>query len=87
MIDQEGSGWELQKSDENFHHIIFQANQRKMMWKSITQLATHYNRLMMLSQIEHNFADQITHHKNIISIIENKESNQTESILKTIFWN
>ena len=37
--------------------------------------------MTMLSQKEHDFYELITDHKNIISIIENKEIDQVENIL------
>ena len=79
---EKGTEWDFKKLDENFHYIIFQGNQRKMMWEVIAQLAAHYHRMTMLSQREDHFYDLITNHKNIISIIENKEIDQVEDIVE-----
>ena len=81
LMVQKGTKWDFKKLDQNFHYIIFQGNQRKMMWEAITQLAAHYHRMTMLSQKEHDFYGLIIDHKNIISIIENKEIYQVENIL------
>ena len=81
LMVQKGTKWDFKKLDRNFHYIIFQGNQRKMMWEAITQLAAHYHRMTMLSQKEHDFYELIIDHKNIISIIENKEIDQVENIL------
>jgi GntR family transcriptional regulator, rspAB operon transcriptional repressor len=73
LMVQKGTKWDFKKLDRNFHYIIFQGNQRKMMWEAITQLAVHYHRITMLSQKEHDFYELIIDHKNIISIIEKKK--------------
>ena len=80
LMVQKGTKWDFKKLDRNFHYIIFQGNQRKMMWEAITQLAVHYHRITMLSQKEHDFYELIIDHKNIISIIEKKEIDQVEYI-------
>jgi GntR family transcriptional regulator, rspAB operon transcriptional repressor len=80
-LAQKGTAWDFKKLDKNFHYIIFQGNQRKVMWEAITQLAAHYHRMTMLSQEENDFYELIIDHKNIISIIENKEIDQVENIL------
>ncbi len=81
LMAQKGTKWDFNKLDRNFHCIIFQGNQRKMMWEAVNQLAAHCHRMTMLSQKEHDFYELITDHKNIISIIENKEIHQVENIL------
>ena len=81
LMVQKGTKWDFKKLDRNFHYIIFQGNQRKMMWEAINQLAAHCHRMTMLSLKEHDFYELITDHKNIISIIENKEIDQVENIL------
>ncbi len=82
LLAQKGTKWDFQKSDKHFHSIIFQGNQRKMMWEAITQLAAHYHRMTMLSQKEHDLYELMTDHKKIISIIEKKEIDQVENILR-----
>jgi DNA-binding GntR family transcriptional regulator len=81
LMVQKGTKWDFKKLDRSFHYIIFQGNQRKMMWEAITQLAAHYHRMTILSQKEHDFYELIIDHKKIISIIEKKEIDQVEYIL------
>ena len=81
-LAQKGTEWDFKKLDKSFHYIIFQGNQRKIMWEAITQLAAHYHRMVMLSQKKHDYYELITDHKNIISIIENKEIDQVEDIVE-----
>jgi DNA-binding GntR family transcriptional regulator len=81
LMVQKGTKWDFKKLDRNFHYIIFQGNQRKMMWEAITQLAAQYHRVTILSQKEHDFYELIIDHKKIISIIEKKEIDQVEYIL------
>ena len=52
------------------------------MWAAIKRLGTHYNRIRVLSEIENRFDQAIAQHKKIITIIENKEVDQVESILR-----
>lgn len=52
------------------------------MWASIRRLGTHYNRIRVLSEIENHFNCAVEQHKKIISIIENKEKDQVEDVLR-----
>jgi GntR family transcriptional regulator, rspAB operon transcriptional repressor len=71
------------KLDTDFHHIIFQGNNRENVWGAIIRLSTHYNRMRLLSELEeHNLAKKVAQHKNIVNIIENKEVEKVESSVR-----
>ena len=86
LLAEKGTGWDFQKIDKNFHYILFQGNQRRIMWEAITQLTTHYNRMVMLFRMEQDFDKLLTGHQNILSIIERKEIDQVENILREHIW-
>ena len=68
--------------DENFHSIIFQSHHRSTTWKVIKQTASHYHRMITLSRTDSHFKQMIAEHKDILSIIENKEIERVESVLR-----
>ena len=68
--------------DENFHSIIFQSHHRNTTWKVIKQTASHYHRMITLSRTDSHFKQIIAEHKDILSIIENKEIERVESVLR-----
>ena len=76
------SALEFDKLDTSFHYKIFQGNQRENVWAAITRLGMHYNRMNMLSEMEHHFEQAVTQHQNIITIIENKQVDQVEGVLR-----
>lgn len=83
LLGQKGMERSFHKLDTNFHHIIFQGNNRENVWSAIIRLSTHYNRMRLLSEMEeHNFAKKVAQHKNIVKIIENKEVDQVESSIR-----
>ena len=82
LLNKNGAGWDFQKLDIHFHYTIFQGNQRQNIWNAITPLDAHYNRMMIFSENEHPIDDFIAQHKKIITIIENKEIDQIENLLK-----
>ena len=73
---------EFHKLDKNFHQMIYCGNKRENVWDSITRLSTHYNRIRLLSEMAHSFDVVIDQHKEIISIIENKEIDKVENIVR-----
>jgi len=83
LIGQKGMERAFHKLDTNFHHLIFQGNNRENVWSAIIRLSTHYNRMRLLSEMEeHNLASKIAQHKNIVKIIENKEVDRVESSIR-----
>lgn len=81
LMAQEGKEREFHGLDKQFHHKIFQENGMENVWGAITRLSTHYNRMRLLSEMEHSFSKAIEQHKRIIEIIENKQVEQVETII------
>lgn len=81
LLGKEGMEREFHLLDTSFHSIIFQENKKEHVWGAITRLSTHYNRMRLLSEMEHSFDEAILQHKKIINIIENKEVNKVEDII------
>jgi DNA-binding GntR family transcriptional regulator len=82
LIGYKGMEREFHKLDKEFHRIIFQGNKKENVWKSITQISTHYNRIRLLSEMRHSFDEAIAQHKKIIGIIENKDCEKVEDIVR-----
>ena len=73
----------LHELDNQFHAIIFQAHHRNYTWKAISHMASNYHRMINLTQLDHTFEHVIAEHKDILSIIENKEIERVESVLRS----
>lgn len=82
LLGQIGVEREFHKLDKNFHKIIYFGNKRENVWDSITRLSTHYNRIRLLSEMAHSFDVVVDQHKEIVRIIENKEIDKVESIVR-----
>lgn len=82
LLQQKGKVPELWKLNNHFHYIIFQGNQRENVWSAINRIGLHYNRMKVLSNMD-DYQHIISQHKNIITIIENKEVDQIENVLTT----
>ena len=82
LLGQIGVEREFHKLDKNFHQIIYFGNKRENVWDSITRLSTHYNRIRLLSEMAHSFDVVVDQHKEIVRIIENKEIDKVESIVR-----
>ncbi|WP_148631259.1 GntR family transcriptional regulator [Bacillus sp. E214] len=66
--------------DDSFHSIIFRGHHRDNTWKAISRMNMDYHRMINFSQ--HHFEQMIAEHRNILSIIENKEMERVEDTLK-----
>ena len=73
---------EFCKLDEEFHSIIFDGLRRNTTWKAILYMASDYHRLIMLKQVNDDVKQMVAEHRNIISIIEKRESEQVETVLR-----
>lgn len=73
---------EFHQLDTKFHHTIFQGNQKENIWASIIRLSTHYNRIRVLSEIEHHFDRAIAEHEKIVGIIQKKEAAMVEEMVR-----
>lgn len=82
LIGHKGMERDFHKLDTNFHLTIFQGNQKENVWAAITRLSTHYNRIRLLSEMQHNFDKAISQHEKIFEIIEKKETEKVEEIVR-----
>ncbi len=82
LIGQKGMEREFHKLDKEFHYIIFKGNQKEHVWKAITIISTHYNRMRLLSEMHHSFDDALAQHKQIVEILETKDCSLVEDIVK-----
>lgn len=72
---------DFHKLDTEFHKILFQGIGKEHVWEAITRLSTHYNRVRVLSEMEHSYHKAFMEHKDILRIIENHEADKVEQIL------
>jgi GntR family transcriptional regulator, rspAB operon transcriptional repressor len=78
----EANALEFHELDNQFHRIIFQGNQKENVWKAIIRLSTHYNRIRLLSEIEHRYDLAIEQHKEIIQIIDSKQVDKVDDFIR-----
>lgn len=81
LLGKKGLERSFHQLDTNFHAIIFHENRKEHVWAAIIRLSTHYNRIRLLSEMEHSFDEAILQHKNILNIIENKEVDRVEEVI------
>ncbi len=82
LLEQEGMEMAFHQLDTEFHYIIFEGNRKENVFAAVRRLGTHYNRIRVLSEMENRFDDAVEQHKEIIAIIENKQVDQVENILR-----
>lgn len=82
LLEQEGMEMAFHQLDTEFHYIIFEGNRKENVFAAVRRLGTHYNRIRILSEMENRFDDAVEQHKEIIAMIENKQVDQVENILR-----
>ncbi|WP_042454028.1 GntR family transcriptional regulator [Neobacillus dielmonensis] len=82
LIGQQGMERKFHQLDKDFHYIIFSGNNKENAWDAINRLSTHYNRMRLLSEMEHSFNEAINQHKMFIEIIENHQAEKVEGIIR-----
>ena len=82
FVDQKEWTRKLNELDEHFHAIIFEGYRRNNTWRAIEQITSNYQRMINHAQPDSHFERLIAEHKDILSIIENKEIERVESVLK-----
>ena len=82
LIGLEGRENDFHLLDKEFHHIIFQGNKKENIWEAITRISTHYNRIRLLSEMRYSYDELIAQHRRIIEILENKDCDQVEGIVR-----
>ncbi|WP_455661065.1 GntR family transcriptional regulator [Pradoshia sp.] len=83
LVNEKEFVGEFCKLDEEFHSIIFDGHGRNTTWKAVSYMASDYQRMMMLKQVNVHVEQMVEEHKEIISIIENKTIEQVETVLKS----
>ncbi|WP_338471870.1 GntR family transcriptional regulator [Niallia sp. XMNu-256] len=82
LIGLTGKEREFHTLDKEFHSIIFLGNKKEHVWEAITRISTHYNRMRLLSEMQHHFDEAIIQHGKIVEILENKDCEQVEEIVR-----
>jgi GntR family transcriptional regulator, rspAB operon transcriptional repressor len=82
LIGSKGMERDFHTLDNSFHLTIFQGNKMENVWAAITRLSTHYNRIRLLFEMKYSFEKTISEHETIMDIIENKESQRVEEIVR-----
>ncbi|MFF2910541.1 GntR family transcriptional regulator [Paenibacillus sp. NPDC057934] len=78
LIDKKGKELDFHHLDTEFHGIIYRGNQLENVWKSITRLSTHYNRIRLLSEREHSFEEAVAQHRQMVGLIEQGQTDVIE---------
>lgn len=73
---------DFHRLDTEFHGILYQGCKLEHVWASITRLSTHYNRIRLLSEMEHGFEEAIAQHHRLIELLEKHEVNRVEEVVK-----
>ncbi|MCM3768240.1 GntR family transcriptional regulator [Neobacillus niacini] len=82
LIGCKGKEREFHKLDKEFHRIIFEGKKNENIWTAIMRISTHYNRIRLLSEMQHNFDEPIAQHAKIIEILETKDCDAVEEIVR-----
>lgn len=82
MTDPKEWTRKLHELDEHFHALIFESQRRHNTWKAIEQMTSNYQRMMNLSQIDSHFKSLIAEHKEIVRVIEEKEIERIDDVLR-----
>lgn len=82
LIGCKGKEREFHKLDKEFHRIIFEGKKNENIWTAIMRISTHYNRIRLLSEMQHNFDEPIAQHAKIIEILETKDCDAVEGIVR-----
>jgi GntR family transcriptional regulator, rspAB operon transcriptional repressor len=82
LIGSNGRERDFHKLDLEFHHTIFHGLGKENVWGAIARLSTHYNRIRLLSEMNRSFQVAITQHQEIIEIIENKDKEKVDNIVR-----
>ena len=76
---------EFSKLDNNFHELFFSGVNMERVWKSILNISTHYDRIRLFLDIESDKKKIVEQHREMLSIIKNKEVDKIGDILSSHF--
>ena len=82
LIGQKGRERDFHTLDKEFHRIIFMGTMKKHIWEAILRISTHYNRIRLLSEMQHSFDEAIEQHERIVEILEDKDCDRVEEIVR-----
>lgn len=82
LIGKKGMEREFHKLDKEFHYTIFQGNKKEHVWEAITRISTHYNRIRLLSEMQHSFDEAIAQHMRIVQILEEQDCDKVKDIVR-----
>ncbi|WP_428910728.1 GntR family transcriptional regulator [Niallia sp. Krafla_26] len=82
LLGQTGRERDFHKLDLNFHYLMFHAMKKENIWNAITRISTHYNRIRLFSEMDHGFEAAVMQHKRIIDIIEKREMDSVDGIIR-----
>lgn len=82
LLGQQGKEKEFHRLDKQFHLIIFKGKNKEHIWEAITRISTHYNRVRLLSEMQHSFDKAIIEHGKIVEMIEQKDDAHIENIVR-----
>ena len=82
LVGQKGRERDFHTLDKEFHHIIFMGTRRNIFGKLFMRISTHYNRIRLFSEMQHSFDEAIEQHEKIVEILENKDCDRVEEIVR-----
>ena len=80
---KKGSYEEMMFFDQKFHQMIFEKSNKKMSWKLIEEISTHYRMTRFLSLMGNiSWSKAIEQHSNILQALKYRDAEQAKKILK-----
>lgn len=81
IADKVGNEIEFHELDQNFHKLLFLGVNKIHVWECINNIATHYNRMRLLSELTTGKEKILKHHKQYLEIIKNKDIDKIEELI------
>lgn len=81
IADKVGNEIEFHELDQNFHKLLFLGVNNIHVWECINNIATHYNRMRLLSELTTGKEKILKHHKQYLEIIKNKDIDKIEELI------
>lgn len=85
IIGKQNKEFEFHKLDIGFHGIMFSGVNLEEVWKGILRISTHYNRIRLLSEIEHSNKALIEQHEKFFYAIKNRDSKAIQALIDEHF--
>lgn len=78
LQQRQGAASQFHELDNEFHSLLFYGCDKGHVWDSITRLSTHYNRMRLMFEIEHDFTQAIEQHISLIELIAERRVDEVE---------